>query len=104
MCKNGIRPANVFNLHIPISEVYNRTLDYALSDFGCDRTILTSRLAHTSKQIPEVAFFFHKYYNNLSNINGLKSKWFIEDQALTAIQDTISARLQFARNYYFVVN
>lgn len=47
MCENGIRPANVFHLQMPISEVYSRTLNQSQTDLGCDRTILVRRLART---------------------------------------------------------
>jgi hypothetical protein len=40
----------------------------------------------------------------LTEIDGLKSKWFVEDSAMRSIEENISARQKFARNYYYQQN
>ena len=97
----GINPQNVFMLQVPTEEVYKRTESGVLTDFSCDRTILVRHLDQMSKHLPETAFFFQKYYNSLSNIDGLKSRWFTEDVTLEALEKTMKARLSFARDYFF---
>jgi len=62
---------------------------------------LVRHLNFLSKSIPNVAVFFQKYYNSLTSIDGLKSFWFVEDRALEAIEKTLSARLNFARDNFF---
>lgn len=90
------KPTNVIYLQVPFSEVYKRTEATVASDFSSDRTILVRQLQFLSKNIPNVALFFQKYYNSLTSIDGLKSCWFMEDRALEAIEKTVSARLAFA--------
>jgi len=95
------KPSNVIYLQVPYSEVYKRSQAAAASDFECDRTILVRHLNFLGKHTPNVAVFFQKYYNSLTSIDGLKSCWFIEERALEAIEKTLSARLNFARDNFF---
>jgi adenylate/nucleoside-diphosphate kinase len=101
MVKKGLNPLNVFHLQLPVEQVYKRTAPTAMSDFACDRTILARRLQHISKQQPLAAYFFQKFYNSLTVIDGLKSRWFVETLALEAVEKCMKARLQFARDYFF---
>lgn len=86
MVKRGISPLNIFHLQVPVEEVYKRSVDYHTSDFSCDRTILARRLSHQVKELPQVAYFWQKYYGSLSVIDGMKSKWYIETLTLEAIE------------------
>jgi len=101
MVKKGLNPINVFHLQLPEEKVYERSAPLAHSDFGCDRTILVRRLNHLTKHQPLTAFFFQKYFNSLTVIDGLKSRWFVETLALEAIQKCMKARLEFSRDYFF---
>lgn len=100
MVKKGLHPSNVFHIDIPISEVYKRTADKADTDFDCNRVILTRRLKCNIEHTRQAAFFFHKFYNSVTNICGLKSKWYVCDKAMQTIQRNMTARMNFARDYH----
>lgn len=101
MAEIGIKPANVFVVNVPLKEVYARTESQKDDEFGCNRTILSQRLKYLEKNIPEAAFFYQKYYNSVTNIDGLKSRWFIEHVAIQSIEKNLKARFEFARDYFF---
>lgn len=52
-------------------------------------------------QTPHVMSFYQKYYNNVTDIDGTKSKWSVEDKSLAAIEAFIEARQNFARDFCF---
>lgn len=85
MAQRGLMPSTIINLNIPISEVYKRTEADQISDFGCNRQILKKRLCYLAEHRPKTLYFYHKFYNSVVNIDGLKSRWFIQDIALEAI-------------------
>jgi len=39
-----------------------------------------------------VLSFYSRYYESVTVVDGLKSKWFMEDQALGAIQRNVKGR------------
>jgi hypothetical protein len=94
-------PSNVINLDVPITEVFSRTEAGQDTDFACNRQILKKRLQFQSENKPQVLYFYQKYYNSVTYIDGCKSRWFIQDLALEAIQNNIKSRLCFARDFYF---
>ena len=51
--------------------------------------------------IPETGFFYNKFFSSLVNVDGTKSRWYMEDLALESLEKVIKARLEFAKNYYF---
>jgi hypothetical protein len=53
------------------------------------------------QNIQHVAGFYQRIYNSLIEIDGYKSKWFIEDRAMQSIEANISARHKFARCYWY---
>ena len=71
-------------------------------EFGSNRVILKRRLDYAMKNMPNMVYFFHKFYNNVTSIDGLKSKWFVEDVAIRAVSDNIQARMTFAKDYQHV--
>jgi adenylate kinase family enzyme len=75
MAQRGIVPSNVFNLDMPIAEVYHKSENDP--DFGCIRTILKKRLEFVAPNKAEVLYFYQKFYNSVTNIDGMKSRWFI---------------------------
>lgn len=89
MARLGVVPANVFLTRISVQEVYKRTESLADSDFGSFRTILAQRLRYLETNLPLVGLFYQKIYNSLVEIDGFKSKWFMEDSAMTAIENNI---------------
>ena len=101
MARMGITPQNVLHLRIAPQEVYKRTNAAKDSDFGSNRTILAKRLRYLDQNIQHVAGFYQRIYNSLIEIDGYKSKWFIEDRAMQSIEANISARHNFARCYWY---
>lgn len=100
MLKRSLHPSNVFSVNIPHEEVYKRSEPLKQEEFGCDRTILASRLRYLEEALPQTLYFFQRRYNNVTNIDGMKSRWFIQDVALQAIQANLQARMDFARDYH----
>ena len=101
MAKSGLSPANVFYIRVSNEEVYSRTESQKGEDFAANRTILALRLRYLEHQLPHVLAFYQRFYNSLLEIDGFKSKWYMEDRALSAIQANMDARQQFARSYCY---
>jgi hypothetical protein len=53
--------------------------------FGYFRNIHALRLKTYYNTTPQVISFYQKLYNNVAEINGTRSKWFIEDKAIAEI-------------------
>jgi adenylate kinase family enzyme len=100
MAKRGLVPTNVFYMKQSVEETYKRTHGRAEEKFGCIRTILASRVKTFFENLPHVMSFYQRLYNNFIEIDSTKSKWFIEDRALSQIQKNIEARQLFARDYH----
>jgi len=100
--RHGVTPNNVFHMRISSAEVYKRTDGEKDEVFGANRTILSSRLRNMETNLPQVLAFYQRLYNSLVEIDGFKSKWFMQDRALTAIQANIHAKQKFARNYFHI--
>jgi adenylate/nucleoside-diphosphate kinase len=88
-------------LRIPIEEVFKRTASKVDADFGSNRIILKKRLSVATQNLHQAAFMYQKYYNNVVSIDGMKSKWFVQDKALNAIEANFKARINFARDYVY---
>lgn len=101
MARAGVNPANVVHIRISHEEVYRRTDAAKDTDFEANRTILAKRLRYLEANMPHVAGFYQRIYNSLLEIDGFKSKWYMEDRALTAIEANLHARQLFARAYCF---
>lgn len=101
MQKKGVFPNNVLCLNIPVEEVYKRTEAFKNTTFGCDRTILSIRLKNMLKNLPQTTFFYRSFYNNVTSIDGSKSRWFMQDVALEAIHKNIKALMEFSRDFFF---
>lgn len=97
----GICPSNVLNIRVSHEEVYRRTESQKGEDFGANRSIFALRLRYHEAQTPHVLSFYQRVYDSLVEIDGFKSKWFMEDRAITAIQQNMAARQNFARAYCF---
>ena len=77
MLKRSLHPTNVISVNIPTEEVYKRSESLKQQEFGCDRTILAGRLRYIEETLPGTLYFFQRRYNNVTNIDGMKSRWFI---------------------------
>lgn len=92
MAKLGMNPDVVFHVQVPSSEIFKRTEATSVTEFGSNRNILVRRLVNLTKNVPETGFFYQKFYNSLVSVNGLKSRWYMEDVALSAIEKVTQAR------------
>ena len=105
LCQRGITPSNIFSMDIPTQEVFSRSAKAASTvmdePFECNRQILKMRLQYANHHKPQVLYFYQKYYNSVTFIDGLKSRWFIQDLALEAVQSNLTARFCFARDFFF---
>ena len=77
-----------------------RTQPLMYTKFGCDPVILEGRLRFYNDNAPNILAFYQRFYGNVVEIDGLKSKWFITDRALNSIQSNLQARQNFARDYF----
>ena len=77
LSKKGISPSNVICVNVPVEEVYARTEADKVTDFGCDRTILSKRINYLQSNLPLMAYHYEKYYNLVTNIDGTKSRWYM---------------------------
>jgi adenylate kinase family enzyme len=100
LTRAGLTPTNVIYMRIPHEEVYKRTEKNAINVFECMRSIVAEKLRYADANLPQVSQFFSRLYNSLTEIDGMKSKWYVEDRALTVIQGNMYARQQFALNIF----
>ena len=99
MAKKGLLPNNMIMLRVPIETVYQRTAPHCETDFACNRIVMKNRLEFALQNYHQAAFFYQKFYNNVVSIDATKSKWYVQDTALTALQCNLKARMNFARDY-----
>ena len=99
MAKKSLLPSNFIYVSIPMEEVYKRTEPLQNEEIGCNRVILKRRIDYADKFLPATVYFFQKFYNCVTSIDGMKSKWFIQHVAVKAISDNLQARMTFARDY-----
>jgi adenylate kinase family enzyme len=98
MAQKSILPNNVLTIHVNPSVCYQRAKGDDSFDYIND--ILKLRIENTLINQPQVNMFFQKYYNSVTSIDGTRSRWFVENIALQAIEATLKARMQFVHNYY----
>lgn len=99
MAKCGLTPYNVINVRITQDECYKRTAADQATDFEAFRTILAQKLRYMEKNLIHVCNFYQRAYNSLIEIDGFKSKWYMEDRAMTVIKANIEARQNFSQAY-----
>jgi len=102
LARHGVTPANVFHMRIPAAEVFRRTESEKDEVFSANRTILSSRMRNQETHMPQVLALYQRLYNSLCEIDGMKSKWYVNERAMSAIQANVEAKQRFARNYFFV--
>jgi adenylate kinase family enzyme len=101
MAKADLQPTNVFYLRVPQEEVYRRTQADSIDQFECSRAIVAHRLRHLEQNLPHVLGFYNRVYNNLIEIDGTRSVWYMEDRAITAIQANFKSRQDYATNLFY---
>lgn len=78
-------PSLVISLVITPLVPYQRAVTKITDKFGCFSNILTMRIKYFQENAPNMMAFYQRYYNNVVEIDATKSKWFIEDRAMTEI-------------------
>ena len=63
-----------------------------------DPRVFAERLTRHMDQSPGVLSFYEKHYGNIKYIDGLKSKWYVEDTILEYITQSLTSKCDFARN------
>lgn len=101
MAKKQIVPTNVIFIDVPTDEVYRRTEPDKNTVFDCDRTVLKARISNFKAHFPDTLFYYRVQYNNVSSIDGTKSRWFMQDVAIDGLRNNLKARMEFARDYFF---
>ena len=99
MAKKSLLPCNVIFASIPVEEVYKRTEPLQDLEFDCNRVILARRLKYAQASLPGIIYFFQKFYNCVTTVDAMKSKWFTEYTAIQAISKNLKARMEFARDF-----
>lgn len=96
LARAGVTPANVVHMRISLEEVYKRTEAEVDTDFGANRTILAQGLRYLEANLPHVLAFYQRLYDSLVEIDGIKSKWYVEDRAMEVLEANLKARQHFA--------
>lgn len=94
----GIIPDYVFYLNMYSEYCYSRIDALSKTEFMYDTRVFSERLTRHLKENPGVMSYYEKHFGNIKYINGLKSKWFIEDSMIGFIRDSINAKANFARD------
>jgi len=84
-----------------MDEVYRRTESERSLNFDYNRTVLANHMRFMHRNTPEVACFYQNVYNSVLEIDGKKSKWFMEDRAMVAIEANLKSRLDLSRALAF---
>jgi len=53
---------------------------------------------------PQVLGFYQRLYDSLAELDGMKSKWFLYDSAMAAVEANLRARQLFSRSQCFPPN
>lgn len=96
MARAGINPFNVFCLNVAPNIVYQRTLSEKNSVFDYNRTILARRMRHYLKNLIHTHCFYLKLFNSSVEVDGMKSKWFMEDRAYEFVKANFKARQELS--------
>ena len=91
MANRSILPNNVFVINLDPKVCYQRAKDD--DSFGYINDILKQRIENTLVHQPQVSIFFQKYFNSLKNIDGSRSRWFVEHTCLETLEQTLKARM-----------
>jgi len=51
--------------------------------------------------LAQTTFFFRTLFENVTSIDGTKSRWFMQDVALEAVHQNLKALMEFSRDFFF---
>lgn len=92
IAKKGLVPTNVFAMRVLPSEAFSRSYANINTNFGCFKEIIKSRIQTYYQNSPGAVAFYQKYYNNVVEIDGTRSKWFIEERIISEISKSLNAK------------
>ena len=95
MARKGLNPTSVIVLHIDQNEILRRAR--ASEGESLNLESLAERVKQ-SEQMFATMYFYQKIYNNVSSVDALRSKWFVQDVSLEAIRSNLEAKMNFARD------
>ena len=98
LTQKGIVPDLVFYLNMFSEYCYSRVENLSSTEFMYEDRVLSERLTRHLLENPGVMGFYEKNYGNILYINGLKSKWYVEDTLIAHITNSINSKSTFARN------
>ena len=101
MAKCNMLPNNVFTMQMDAKVCYKRAAAGDANQFGNIGDIIKQRIQTSLTNLPQVTYFFQKLYNSVQSIDACRSRWFVEDLALSTIQKSLKARCEFIRDYHF---
>lgn len=94
----GIIPDYVFYLEMDSEKCYDRVKSLSTTEFMYENRVMAERLdQHFTYKARVIGHYEHKY-GNVQYINGLKSKWFVQEKILTHIRNSIACKSKFARD------
>ena len=98
LTSNGIVPDIIFYIDMYSEVCYERVESLSNTEFMYDPRIFSQRLRMHLQENPGVIAHYKLKYSNIRYINGLKSKWFIEDSVINSLTNVIISKWDFARN------
>lgn len=98
LSESGIIPDFIFYLNMYSEYCYSRVEDLSNEEFMYDTRVFSERLTIHLRENPGVMAYYEKHFGNIKYINGLKSKWYVEDTIVDHIGDSIASKSEFAKN------
>lgn len=98
LAEKGIIPDFVFYLDMHSEYCYSRVEGLSNTEFMYEDRVLSERLTRHLSENPGVMGYYEKNYGNVQYIDGLKSKWYVEDTIIEHIRNSIDSKSKFARN------
>ena len=94
---NHIVPDYVFYINMYSEQCYNRADGLTKYDFMVDPRVFSERLTTHLAENSHVCSYYEQHYGSVKYINGLKSKWYVEDTILEHVRDALLSKSDFAR-------
>lgn len=89
LTERGMVPDFVFYLNMFSEYCYSRVENLSNTEFMYENRVLSERLTRHLLENPGVMGYYEKTFGNVQYINGLKSKWYVEDTLIGHIKNAI---------------
>lgn len=93
----GILADYVFYLNMYSEKCYSRADGVSNYSFMIDPRIFSQRLTKHLDEKSDVLSFYEHNFGNVKYINGLKSKWYVEETVIEHIRSSLNSKAEFAR-------